>query len=547
MTVGRRRWIAALVAALLSAGAQPAAASIPQTPEPTVRLPGDVHSAADGSKTWIVGARDGAAAIARRHGARALRLDDTYVIARGKARAFADELRRAGLLSHAEPDVVGTTHSAFDATPFAWARGAVVAPNLVPPAPTARIGVLDTYADETHPDLAGHLIHLPGPANAVTHPHGTMVSSAAAAAFNASGVTGIYPGAQIVNYGVTEDLRCSDSVNGIRALAAESVSVIVASYGFTEPCFAEYEAIAIAYGVGTMVVAAAGNEFQEGNPVNYPAAWPHVLSVGVHRPGRAVVVLLQRERGHRRRRAGRGRPARDPRRARHDRRAQDGLTLGTGTSFSAPIVAGAVAWLRTARPEVSNGQAADLLRRTATDNGPPGWDRDNGYGLINLQAALTAQVPRIDPLEPNDSIAEINGTVFSQRGRPDLERPRAQAALRLGRLGGGPDRRLPRARARAHALEGPRASALRHGRPGSRDLRRRGDAAVAAVASASRAASAGEGRVDSLVLVNRRRVARHVLRRGVRARRGALLRRRLSHRAVPPAAPLTDARVSSPS
>ena len=31
-----------------------------------------------------------------------------------------------------------------------------------------------------------------------------------------------------------------------------------------------------------------------------------------------------------------------------------------------------MAWLRTARPEVSNGQAADLLRRTAIDIGPPG-------------------------------------------------------------------------------------------------------------------------------------------------------------------------------
>ena len=45
----------------------------------------------------------------------------------------------------------------------------------------------------------------------------------------------------------------------------------------------------------------------------------------------------------------------------------DGVTLGSGTSFAAPIVAGAVAWLRSARPQISNGQAADLLRRTAID------------------------------------------------------------------------------------------------------------------------------------------------------------------------------------
>ena len=259
MTKARRRWTAALVAALAAAVVPTAAqAAIPRMPEATVRLPGDVRGAANGSSTWIVSATADADAIARRHGARELKLDDTYVVPRAQARAVAAGLRAAGLLRHAEPDVVGSMKSAFDATPFNWARGAVVAANLVPPAPTARIGVLDTYADPTHPDLAGHIVTLPGPGTTVTHAHGTMVSSAAAGALNGFGVTGVYPGAQIVNYPVTETPRCSDSANGIRALAEQQVGVIVASYGFTEPCAAEYEAIAVAYGVGTMVVAASG-------------------------------------------------------------------------------------------------------------------------------------------------------------------------------------------------------------------------------------------------------------------------------------------------
>jgi hypothetical protein len=420
VTAARGRRAAAILAALLTAvvATQPAQAAIPTTPQPTIRLPGDVHGAAAGSRTWIVGTTGAAGAIARRHGARALRLGGTYVIARGKARAFAANLRRAGALRFAEPDITGHTTSAYDAAPFGWARGAVVVPTLVPPPPTARIGVIDTYVDDTHPDLAGHVVHLPGPATSVTHPHGTMVSSVAAGAYNASGVTGIYPGAQIASYGVSEDLRCSDSVNGIQALAHERVGVINASYGFTQRCFAEYEAIAVAYGVGTMVVAAAGNEFEEGNPVSYPAAWPHVLSVAstgqdnqssyfssanasidVAAPGEsvplAIPVALDTADG-----------------------VQDGVTVGSGTSFAAPIVAGAIAWLRAARPEVTNGQAADLLRRNAVDVGTPGWDRDNGYGLINLQAALTAAVPKGDPLEPNDSIAEVDGTVFEGADDP---------------------------------------------------------------------------------------------------------------------------------
>ena len=419
MTAGRRRWATAPLAALLAAlVAAPAHAAIPATPQPTVRLPGDVHGAAASSRTWIVGTSAGVAAIARRHGARALKLGDTYVIDRAKARAFAADLRRAGVLRFAEPNVVATTKSAYDATPFGWARGAVVAPTLVPPAPTGRIGVIDTYVDDTQPDLAGHTVHLPGPATAVTHPHGTMVSSAAAGAFNGVGVTGIYPGAQIVNYGVTEDLRCSDSVNGIKALADERVGVINASYGFTEPCFAEYEAIAVAYGVGTMVVAAAGNEFEVGNPVNYPAAWPHVLSVASTGQDNQSSFFSSRNASIDVAAPGEQIPLAIPAALDTTDGAQDGITVGSGTSFAAPIVAGAIAWLRAARPEVTNGQAADLLRRTATDIGAPGWDTDNGYGLINLQGALTAQVPRADPLEPNDSIAEVNGTVFSRADDP---------------------------------------------------------------------------------------------------------------------------------
>jgi subtilase family protein len=411
--------VATVLALLLAAGS--AHAAIPATPQPTVRLPGEVHGAAAGSTTWIVGARTGARtrAIARRHGATALRTGDAYVVARGEARALAADLRRAGRLTFAEPDVVGHTKSAYDATPFGWARGAVVAPTLVPPPPTARIGVLDTYVDDTHPDLAGHVVHLPGsPASSVAHPHGTMVSSAAAGAFNGSGVTGIYPGAQIVNYGVTPDLRCSDSVNGIKALADARVGVIVASYGFTEPCYAEYEAIALAYGVGTMVVAAAGNEFTEGNPVNYPAAWPHVLSVAATAQDNTTSFFSSANASIDVSAPGENIPLAIPVALDTTDGARDGVTVGSGTSFAAPIVAGTVAWLRAARPEVTNGQAADLLRRNAIDIGAKGWDRNSGYGIVNLERALQAAVPREDPLEPNDSIAEIDGTVFKGADRP---------------------------------------------------------------------------------------------------------------------------------
>jgi len=509
-TGGRRT--AALAAAVVAAvfAAVPADAAIPAAPEPTVTLPGDVTGAANASRTWIVGARPGAgtAAIARRHGATALGVDGAYVIARDRARTFAQALRRTGVLTHAEPDVAATRTSAWDSDPFGWARGAVVAPGLAPPPPTGRIGVVDTFVDASHPDLAGQVVHLPGsPGTVVVHPHGTMVASAAAGAFNGFGVTGVYPGAQIVNYAVTPDLRCSDSVNGIVALARERVAVIVTSYGFTRPCYAEYQAIAVAYGVGSLVVAAAGNEFQQGNPVSWPAAWPHVVSVASTGPGGASSFFSSANASIDVAAPGESVPLAIPLALDVQDGAQDGVTVGTGTSFSAPIVAGAVAWLRTARPEITNGQAADLLRRTAIDLGPEGWDRNNGYGLVNMQGALTAAVPPIDPLEPNDSIAEVDGTIFegadppiwSGRGRRVLraEVDSVEDPIDVYRV------RIP-ARTRWQAVLRPRS------RRGDPDLEvYRGAAKSLSQARHSVARSVrGRGRTDAVTVVNRRRSAR---------------------------------------
>jgi subtilase family protein len=95
---------------------------------------------------------------------------------------------------------------------------------------------------------------------------------------------------------------------------------------------------------------------------------------------------------------------------------QDGITLASGTSFASPIVAGAASWVAAARQDLSNGQVADVLRRSAVDLVRPGYDNDTGFGLVNLPRALAEPTPPADPLEPNDGITFVDGTAF---GRPD--------------------------------------------------------------------------------------------------------------------------------
>ncbi len=397
--------------------ALPAAAAAAVTPpEPTVKLPPS-HGLRTANLTarWIVGARAGDVAdrIAARHGAQRLRLPGAYLIDTTKARAFAAALRAQGKLRFAEPNAARHAMASFDALPGNWARGAVVAPGLVPPAPTAAIGVIDDLVDPTHPDLAGHLAPAnPAAGPAVIGPHGTMVASAAAGAANGSGVLGIFPGAPIVTYSVPEPFGCAESSDGIITLAGRGVPIINASYGSTTPCYTEYAAIAYAYAVGSLLIAAAGNEFQEGNPISYPAAWPHVVSVSAVDINRASSYFSNENAAIDIAAPGQDVPVAIPLAFDTTDGVADGVTVADGTSFSAPIVAGAAAWIRAARPGVRNGQIADLIRGTADDIGPAGWDQASGYGMLNLARALTAPLPRIDPLEPNDTIGEVDGTLF---------------------------------------------------------------------------------------------------------------------------------------
>lgn len=63
----------------------------------------------------------------------------------------------------------------------------------------------------------------------------------------------------------------------------------------------------------------------------------------------------------------------------------------SGTSFSAPMVAGAAALLLDKFPNLSGAQVVQILIDTAKDLGAPGHDTTFGAGLVDLAAALAPQ------------------------------------------------------------------------------------------------------------------------------------------------------------
>ncbi|MCW3041031.1 MAG: hypothetical protein JWM31_2936, partial [Solirubrobacterales bacterium] len=368
---------------------------------------------------WIVGARPGArtAALARRFGARRLTDLGTYLVPAGHARAFADGLRQTGLLSFAEPNV-RRHRSAFEADPGGWSRGAIASPTLaVPPLdPKAQAGIVDQRVDITRPDLKNVTI-LPGSTPNVDGGHGTEGASVIGAAADGEGILGTYPGVHINAYGVPLDFDCADSAAGINAVRKSGVAAINMSYGSTSPCFAEFRELQYALANGVVTVAASGNEFQAGNPVTYPAGLPHVLSVAAvgkdlkpssFSTANAAVDLAA---------PGEEVPVDSPPAYDQDGTI-DGFSLVDGTSFAAPAVTGAAAFVKAARPELSAGQVADVLRATATDVDAKGYDSNTGYGLVNLDRAVVAPAPAVDPLEPNDEIMWVDGTAFTKADKP---------------------------------------------------------------------------------------------------------------------------------
>ena len=61
---------------------------------------------------------------------------------------------------------------------------------------------------------------------------------------------------------------------------------------------------------------------------------------------------------------------------------------GDGTSFAAPIVAGAAALVLSTNPGLTPSQVQNIIKQSADDLGAAGWDSTFGYGRINLAHAL---------------------------------------------------------------------------------------------------------------------------------------------------------------
>lgn len=264
-----------------------------------------------------------------------------------------------------------------------------------------RVGILDTGIDAGHPDLANvDLVydHRDTRAEDLVG-HGTHVAGIVAAQTNnRAGITGVAPCAVNMwkvfgdkpyrgDFYVDPDLFA----DGLRAASDSGLSALNLSVGGTRASNTEQVLIRRLTRRGVVVVAAMGNDYRDGNPTMYPAAYDDVLGVGsvaenrersdfsstgrhidLCAPGSNILSTLPRKRSQ--------------------YRSERMYGCWSGTSMATPYVSAAAALVAAKNPGMNATEIAARLSATTAPLEPMGRrtrTNEHGTGMLDLVRALS--------------------------------------------------------------------------------------------------------------------------------------------------------------
>ena len=272
-----------------------------------------------------------------------------------------------------------------------------------------KIAVIDSGADLNAPDLADKA---PSGWSVLSRSsrvrdrlgHGTFVASLAAGSVtNGAGISGFGGDARLL---VVQAIDADGYITDVDEAAAivyavkHGAKIVNLSIGGDETSDVERRAIRWATGRGVLVVAAAGNEHDQGNLPEYPAAL--LQPVGSHgRGGIGLAVGATSMDGKRAYFSNTGSYlslaapgynvfAAESADAQWPRAQLPWASPGyygwaSGTSFAAPEVAGVAALVWGANPKLTARQVATVLKQSADGDR---WNRELGWGRLDAAAAV---------------------------------------------------------------------------------------------------------------------------------------------------------------
>jgi len=238
--------------------------------------------------------------------------------------------------------------------------------------------------------------------------HGThVIGTIAQSTDNALGVAGVAFNTTIMPVKVLDATGSGtlDVIADAILFATDNgADVISMSLGTTGNATAMEDAVQYAFDNGVTVVASAGNSFESGNPINYPAAYDaYVIAVAATRydetksyyssTGSYVDIAA---------------PGGDVTVDQNGDGFADGVLQQTfddnsdtsvfsywffqGTSMAAPHISGVAALLLAKDPSLTPTQVRTAMESTAEDKGTTGRDDEYGWGLVDAKAALDSVV-----------------------------------------------------------------------------------------------------------------------------------------------------------
>ncbi|MFX0120512.1 MAG: S8 family serine peptidase [Candidatus Hodarchaeota archaeon] len=277
--------------------------------------------------------------------------------------------------------------------------------------PNIVVAVIDSGIDNSHPDLVNQTWKNQGeiPDNGLDddgngyiddiigwdfrdndndpspgHSHGTFVAGLIAADDDNDIIVGIAPNIRLMALRFLDDQNQfggNDWDMFIEAIeyavnnGANIIHLSISAYEIPPKSF--HTAIKSAYNSGVIVVSVTGNNQDE---VTYPGKYPEVIAVSATTKDRKIAFFSS---------AGDQNEICAP--GENISSIFPGISttrIGSGTSFAAPLVSGAISLILSLNKSLSIEMVRSILHETSTDLGDQGKDPIFGYGLLNVSAAL---------------------------------------------------------------------------------------------------------------------------------------------------------------